>query len=58
MKDMHLVQIFLGAHLKAKHHGDQGDDIHECQFPEIPFETDNEGHYQEIREIEQVFACP
>jgi hypothetical protein len=55
---MHLVKILLGTYFKTKGHRNNGKHVDEYQFPEIPFETDDKGHYKEIREIEQVFSCP
>src|SRR5258708_33531076 len=55
---MHLVVILLGAYFKTEGDGNDREYINEYQFREIPFEADNKGHYQEIREIEQVFPCP
>ena len=54
---MHLVEVLLRAHFKTKCHGDNGKHIDKYQFREISFEADNKGHYQKIREIEQVFSC-
>ena len=54
---MYLVVIFLGADLKTEGHGNNGEYIDKGQFPEISFEADNKGHYQEIGEIKKVFTC-
>jgi hypothetical protein len=54
---MHLVEILRGAYFKTNDHGDNGKHVYEYQFPEIPFEADDKGHYKEIRKIEQVFSC-
>ena len=56
MNDMDLVVIFQRAFFQTK---DQGDDRHQVgngQLPEILIEGDNKSHYQEVREIEEVFS--
>jgi len=58
MGNMHLVIVFLWAGIKGKPEGNCRDEVGESQLLEILPETDDERHYEEVREIEQIFTGP
>jgi hypothetical protein len=55
MSDMNLVIVFLRTLIITEQHGNDGDQVSDCQLRELPSETDDKGHDQEIGKIKQVF---